>query len=121
MSTSKQEQDVRIRISYYMACPSSLLSHHSDSHILTLRYGGDETAFTAAYDVTTVTALLEGIKAARTERGAIGSRLKKLKTARNAQGDIETGPSKKLTARNARGEIETQSSKKSKKAHISSS
>ena len=73
MSTSKQEQDVRIHISYYMACPSSLLSHHSDSHILTLRYGGDETAFTAAYDVTTVMALLEGVKAARTERGAIVS------------------------------------------------
>ena len=46
---------------------SSLLSRHTDSHIPTLRYGGDEAAFTAAYDVTTVTALLKGVKAARTE------------------------------------------------------
>ena len=88
-------------------CPSSFLSRHSDSHIPTLRYGGDEAAFTAAYDVTTVTALLESVKAARTERGEIESRPKKSKTARNAQGEIETGPSKKSTARNARGEIES--------------
>ena len=46
---------------------SSLLSRHTDSHIPTLRYGGDEAAFTAAYDVTTITALLKGVKAARTE------------------------------------------------------
>ena len=52
---------------------SSLLSCHTDSHIPTLRYGGDEAAFTVVYDVTTITALLKGVKAARTERGEIES------------------------------------------------
>ena len=63
-------------------CPSSLLNYHPDSHILTLSYGGDEAAFTAAYDVRTIKALLKGVMDARKARGEIETRpSKRSKTA----------------------------------------